>query len=37
MVDVGFGETLGVSNGQILPRFKGSLQHRLVGGSVGAR
>ena len=22
--DAGFGETLGVSNGQILPRFKGS-------------
>ena len=35
--DAGFGETVGVTNGQILPGFKGSLQHCLVGGSVGVR
>ena len=28
--DAGFGEPVRVANGQILPRFKGSLQHCLV-------
>ena len=29
--DAGLGETVGVADGQVLPRFKGSLQHCLVG------
>ena len=28
--DAGYGEPVRVTNGQILPRFKGSLQHCLV-------
>ena len=36
-LDAGFGEPVRVANGQILTRFKGSLQQCLVGGSLGVR
>ena len=33
----GLGQSLGVAHGQVLPGFKGSSQHGLVGSRVGAR